>query len=459
MSGEVLGSIFNQNGYSTARMRAVWTDENRLKVVCQVETALAYAMAKAGNIPESAYQQIQARLVPENFDLTQLRLAAASSGHFLAGFVSYAQQLFDGDSGQYVHYGATSEDIEDTCYVMQLKQADEIILDYLEKFGSVLYQLTDKYKKTLTVAMAHRTYAAPTTLGFKLGIHLNELDYLMRRLKAVGKFTFAGSLAGVEGLSTMLGDHYEQVEADFCNHLNLAVPEMYWHTQRERFTEYCNVLTMTAQLLGKLGRNLLVMNQTQVGEFHETYAKGRQGSTVIPTVEEPYMCEAIVNLATVIRNEMPLMYDTMQVTGEKDTTVWRDIYVVLPEITMYLSGQLNYAVTVLSKGYFDTQRMAKNFDLDDGTMYSGAIMMALGKYIGRQNAHELLVRLRVEADDQDVLLWDLYYSDKEIAKYLSRDDLNRIMSPENVLPHAVEKTEKILRLYRQRNGSDMVSSH
>ncbi|EHL97362.1 hypothetical protein HMPREF9103_02018, partial [Lentilactobacillus parafarraginis F0439] len=55
--------------------------------------------------------------------------------------------------------------------------------------------------------------------------------------------------------------------------------------------------------------------------------------------------------------------------------------------------------------------MAKNFDLDDGTMYSGAIMMALGKYIGRQNAHELLVRLRVEADDQDVLLWDLYYSD------------------------------------------------
>lgn len=88
MSGEVLGSIFNQNGYSTARMRAVWTDENRLKVVCQVETALAYAMAKAGNIPESAYQQIQARLVPENFDLTQLRLAAARSGHFLAGFVS-----------------------------------------------------------------------------------------------------------------------------------------------------------------------------------------------------------------------------------------------------------------------------------------------------------------------------------------------------------------------------------
>ncbi len=118
------------------------------------------------------------------------------------------------------------------------------------------------------------------------------------------------------------------------------------------------------------------------------------------------MCEAIVNLATIIRNEMPLMYDTMQVTGEKDTTVWRDIYVVLPEMTMYLSGQLNYATVVLSKGYFDTQRMSKNFELDDGTMYSGAIMMALGKHIGRQNAHELLVRLRVESDVKGVLLKD-----------------------------------------------------
>ncbi len=455
MSGEVLGSIFNQNGYSTAKMRAVWADENRLKVVCQVETALAYAMARAGNIPEDAYEQIKLRLVPENFDLTQLRLEAAQSGHFLAGFVSYSQRLFDDDSGQYVHYGATSEDIEDTCYVMQLKQANEVIHNYLTKFGLVLYELTRKYKKTLTAAMAHRTYAAPSTLGFKLAIHLNELDYLMRRLKEVGEFTFAGSLAGVEGLSTMLGDHYEQVEADFCQELDLSTPEMYWHTQRERFTEYCNVLTMISQLLGKLGRNLLVMNQTQVGEFRETYAKGRQGSTVIPTVEEPYMCEAIVNLATIIRNEMPLMYDTMQVTGEKDTTVWRDIYVVLPEMTMYLSGQLNYATVVLSKGYFDTQRMSKNFELDDGTMYSGAIMMALGKHIGRQNAHELLVRLRVESDVKGVLLKDLYYSDKEIAKYLSKGELDDIMSPGNILPHAVGKTDKILRLYRQRHSDEI----
>lgn len=115
----------------------------------------------------------------------------------------------------------------------------------------------------------------------------------------------------------MLGDNYDQVDADFCNYFDLDTPEMHWHTQCEWFTQYCDVLTMVAQLLGKFGRNLLVINQTQVGKFHETYANGRQGSTVIPTVGELYMCEAILNLATIIRNEMPLMYDAMQATMRK----------------------------------------------------------------------------------------------------------------------------------------------
>lgn len=451
MSGEVLGSMFNQNNYSTARMRAVWTDENRLKTVCQVETAVAYAMAKNGKIPLSAYEEIKAKVVPENYDLTQLRLAAARAGHFLAGFVSESQSLFDDGAGQFLHYGAASEDVEDTCYVLQLKQADRIIMDYLVKFGDVLYHLADGYKKTPSVAIAHRTYAAPSTLGFKLAVQLNELDYLMRRLDALSSFTFAGSLTSVEGLSNMIGDHYDQVETDFCDYLGLQVPEMYWHTQRERFTEYCHVLTMIAQMLGKLGRNLLTMSQTQVGEFQEDYAPGRQGSTVIPTVREPYMCEEIVNLATVIRDEMPLMYDTMQVSGEKDTAVWRDIYVVLPEITMYLSGQLNFATTVLKEGRFNVNRMAENFLLDDGTMYSGALMMALAKSMGRQDAHGLLVDLRVQADDRQQSLRDCFYQDQTIAKYLSHDDLNRIMSPEAGVPHAVEKTDKILKLYRKRH--------
>lgn len=58
-SGEMLGSIFNQNEYSTARMRAIWTDENRLAVICQTEIALAQAMADNHKIPQEAVVEIK----------------------------------------------------------------------------------------------------------------------------------------------------------------------------------------------------------------------------------------------------------------------------------------------------------------------------------------------------------------------------------------------------------------
>lgn len=453
MSGEMLGSLYNQNGYSTARMRNIWSDQNRVKVICQVETAVAYAMAKNGKITDKAYQEIQAKLVPENIDRVQLKIESARAGHFLAGFVTVCQSLFDDDSGQYIHYGAASEDVEDTAFVLQLKESDRVLKDYLDQLGSVLYDLCERYKSTVTAAVAHKTYASPTTLGFKLGIVLNELDYLMRKLDSLAPFTFAGSLAGADGTSSMLGDDYDRIEQDFCDRLGLSKPEMYWHTQRERFTEYCHVETMIAQALGRLGKNLLYMSQTIVGEFQETYAPGRQGSTVVPTVRNPYMVEAVVNLATVIRNEMGLMYDTMSVDGEKDTTVWRDLYVALPEMTMYLSGQLNYAINILKFGQFKPQRMRQNLSADDGTMYSGSLMMALAKHMGRENAHGLLVKLRDQADREHVTLRDLFYADPTIAKYLSSDDLDRLMRPDGHLGNAISKTERILKLYKTRHSN------
>lgn len=109
----------------------------------------------------------------------------------------------------------------------------------------------------------------------------------------------------------------------------------------------------------------------------------------------------------------------------------------------------------LFQGTFDTDRMRKNFALDDGTMYSGTVLMALGKHIEGQNAHELLVQLRVQAGHIGALLKGLCYSDQTIGRYLSKNELDGIMSPENILPHAVEK---ILRLYRLRNGFDKGSS-
>ncbi|MCO6541043.1 MAG: 3-carboxy-cis,cis-muconate cycloisomerase [Lactobacillus sp.] len=451
-SGEMLGSIFNQNEYSTARMRAIWTDENRLAVICQTEIALAQAMADNHKIPQEAVAEIKEVMQPKNFDLRKLRLAVARNGHFLAGLIEYVQPLFQHEGGQYLHYGAASEDIEDTAYVLQLKQAHQLIVDYVQRICQRLSQLVADHQQDLCAAIAHRTYGAYTTLGFKLGIFLNDLENLLTKLEHQAPQSFCGSLANGDGLSTMVGDHSDQVEADFCRYLNLNTPEMYWHTQRERFCDYTHFLTEIAQVLGRLAKELLYMSQTSVQEFSEPYAPGRQGSTVIPTSREPYMCESMLNLSTVIRNEMTLMYDQMLVSGEKDTAVWRDLYVAMPEICMYLSGQLNYALVLLTKGQFNIEKMRNNLQLDDGTMYSGALMVAMSSKIGRQKAHDLLYQMRVEADAQGKSLRVVIENSPRIGAVLSADELQAIMTPSvEHIPNALFKVQKILQLFKQHH--------
>lgn len=446
-NGEMLSSIFNQNEYSTARMRSIWTDENRLQVVCQSEIALARAMAAYNKIPSAAAEEIAKVMCPEKFDERKLRVQVARSGHFLAGLISYVQPLFKSDGGQYLHKGAASEDIEDTAYVLQLKQSHAVIIDYLQNLIVLLARLTNRYKMTLTAAVAHRTYSSYTTLGFKLSIFLNDLEHLLTKLEQQAPVTFCGSLANADGLSNMIGSKYEEVESRFCKLLNLNKPEMYWHTQRERFADYTHWLTEISQVLGRLAKELLYMSQTSVQEFSEPYAPGRQGSTVIPTSREPYMCESMLNLSTIIRNEMTLMYDQMLVSGEKDTSVWRDLYVALPEMCMYLSGQINYAYVVLKKGHFSIKRMNNNLNYDNGTIFSGALMSALAEKKGRENAHEILYQVRVRADQQQVPLTEAIMSDPQIRQCLSAAEINSIMTPmlKNI-PNAVFKVKKILHL-------------
>ena len=87
-----------------------------------------------------------------------------------------------------------------------------------------------------------------------------------------------------------------------------------------------------------MGKNLFDLSRSEIKEFDESYGKGRQGSTAMPTMRNPYLSEAVYNLGNLIHNEMNLMYQSMHVSHEKDTIGWRNQWVAIPDICMYLSG-------------------------------------------------------------------------------------------------------------------------
>ncbi|GAB7231081.1 class-II fumarase/aspartase family protein [Facklamia hominis] len=444
MTAGVFALMTMQNEFSTARMREVWDDQHRLEKMCQVEAALAKVQGAMGIIPEEAAREIQAKVRVDQIELRRLYLESARAGHFTSGFVKYFCAGLSKEAGQYIHYGLTTQDVLDTGVVLQLKEAHYIILEHLEQIIKRLLIQAKSYQETVIVGRAHGQHAAPTTLGFKLAVVVDELARYHQRLMAIEDFVFTASMSGVVGTQASFGDQAEAVESAFAKELGLSQARICWHTQRDRFIEYGHVLAMIAGCLGKLGQDLYDLSRSEIGEFSETYQKGRQGSTTIPTLRPPYMCEAVINLGQLIGQNMSLMYQSSRLTHEKDTIAWRNQWVVLPEMCLYLSAQLNYVQALLKFGHFDLEKMEANLSVKGGELLSERIMFKLGDKIGKEAAHEVLYQIINQAREANLSFEGTLRADTRIQALVSSQELDQLLDPHTYIGTAVAKTQAVI---------------
>ena len=122
--------------YGTTEMRAVWSEKTRFACVVAVEVALAKAEATHGMIPAAAAAEIGQ--YAQKASLERAKKIEREISHDMMAMVTAISEVC-GDSGRWVHYGATSNDILDTATGLQLLQAlklfDKKLRLLLEKIG------------------------------------------------------------------------------------------------------------------------------------------------------------------------------------------------------------------------------------------------------------------------------------------------------------------------------------
>jgi len=122
------------------------------------------------------------------------------------------------DTISWLHFGLTSEDVNNIAQAMALKSArDNVLLPALEEVKSHLLHLTERYKATPMLASTHGQAAVPTTFGKEMAVFLNRLRKGMRTLQ---EHRFAAKLNGAVG--------------NF-NALALAFPHINWPAFSEDF--------------------------------------------------------------------------------------------------------------------------------------------------------------------------------------------------------------------------------
>jgi len=428
------------DAYFTARdMREVFCDQGRVQAMLDFESALARAEARVGLIPQSAVAPIEAACQAGLYDFAVLGEAIATAGNSAIPLVkALGKQIAaqDAEAERYVHLGATSQDVMDTGLVLQLRRALELIEYDLAQLAQTLATQAQRYVATPLAGRTWLQHATPVTLGMKIAGWLGAVTRSRQRLQELKPRLLVLQFGGASGTLAALGEQAMPIARALADELHLTLPEQPWHTQRDRLVEFGSVLGLIAGSLGKLGRDISLLMQTEAGEVFEPSAPGKGGSSTMPHKRNPVGAAVLIGAATRVPGLLSTLFSAMPQEHERSLGLWHAEWETLPEICCLVSGSLKQAVLVVDGLEVDADRMARNLNLTQGLVLAEAVSIVLAQRVGRDTAHHLLEQCCKRAVAEQRHLRAVLGDEPQVTAELSATELDHLLNPAHYLGQA-----------------------
>lgn len=388
-----------------AEVAAILGDAAQATAMVAVEAALARVEARLGVIPAAHGEAIAAALVGFEPDLADLARGTASAGVPVPALVAQLRRRVGPPAGDGVHWGATSQDIVDTALVLQLRRALGILEGRLEALVGALADLAQTHRDTVMVGRTRFQQAVPTTFGLKAAGWLAPLLRHRQRLAELKPRLLMVQLGGAAGNLAALGGQGVGAMEGLATELELGCPAMPWHSQRDGLAELASWLSLVTGSLGKLGQDVLLLAQNEVGEVREA-AGG--GSSTMPNKSNPILSEALVTLARRNATLVGGMHESMLHAHERDGGAWQLEWALLPDMLSTTAAALAHAGELARTLVIDREAMLATLDTSHGLLLAEAASFALAEKLGRAKAQELVktacrVALAEKRDLIDVL--------------------------------------------------------
>jgi 3-carboxy-cis,cis-muconate cycloisomerase len=360
------------------------------------------------------------------FDLDGLREQMRLSEHPLVPTVRALAEAA-GDAGQYVHWGATTQDIMDTAMVLQVRTALDLVEGTLGELIAGLAAHARSYAGTRMPGRTHGQHALPITFGLKLAVWLDELGRTRERLTECRPRVLVGQLAGGAGTLASLGVDAPAVRENFCRRLSLGAPTTPWHVARDGFAELVSVLGILAGTIEKIALELIRLQSTELGEVAEPTTAAHVGSSTMPQKRNPMVSEYVAAVCKLVRGLVPTMQAAMIGAHERDMASWAAEWLLVPQAFIMTDGALTQLLAVVEELDVNDERMAANLELTKGSILAEAVMLALGRQIGRERAHQLMSGVTSEAERRGVHLLVVLREHPEASALLSETELEQLL--------------------------------
>ncbi len=189
-----------------------------------------------------------------------------------------------GDAADYVHLGATSQDIVDTAAMLVAVGRSGSSSRSSIGLPPGAPALAQDHRSTPMAARTLLQQAVPTTFGLKAAGWLVAVVEARASVATVQRERLAAQLGGAAGTLAAFGDQALEIVRLYAEELALAEPVLPWHSSRRRVAEIGAALVAAADAAEKVGRDIALLAQTEVAEVAEA---GGGGSSTMPQKRNP----------------------------------------------------------------------------------------------------------------------------------------------------------------------------
>ena len=437
-------SLLYGASFSTPEFLEIFNDNMRVQAWYDVEVALAKAQSKLGIIPTEAYEEIARKAYVENVDVQKIGKGISETAHPIVPAIRALEEICEGGAGEFIHYGATTQDIMDTGLILQIKKAWPLLKRDLEAARDALKVLAKKYRSTPMVGRTHGQQALPLTFGYKCAVWVDELNRHLERQSEAEPRILSGNITGAVGTMAAFGGRGQETQREALQYLGLTVPNICWHSSRDRICELANFLTQVAASLGKIAREVYALQQVEFGEVAEPHHRGKVGSSTMPHKRNPATVELAIGLSRLIRAQQVAITDAAFQEHERYSALLRIELAAVPEMMIYSGALLSKMRTVLEKLEVFPTRMRQNLDLLGGLLLSEKIMLALGEKIGKQTAHEVVYEIAMSSFEKEIPFKKALMSDQRVANHLKEEEIVELLNPEAYIGESEEIVDNVL---------------
>jgi 3-carboxy-cis,cis-muconate cycloisomerase len=388
------GSGLTGTLFTDPELAEVISDRRWLEAMLDFEAALARAEAEVGIIPKEAAVVIASCCQAQLYDIAEIGRRTALAGNPVIPLVAMlTEKVREKDPGaaEFVHYGATSQDVIDTALGALNTAAMGVIRTRMARSCAALASIATEHRSTPAVGRTLLQQALPMTFGLKAAQWLASLLPPAHDLRHAhyDRLQFGGAV----GTLSALGDSGPAVAARLCarkgHRLTLGTP---WFTSRAVVQSLAADLGILASSFGKIARDIALLMQTEVAEVFEPSAPGKGGSSTLPHKRNPVHTTAIIAIATRTPGLVAAMLAAGLQEHERGVGGWHAEWDTMRELLLLTGAAALHMQTLLEGLEVDTERMRQNLEMTNGLIMAERLTFALAPTLGKAKAKAFMER-------------------------------------------------------------------